>query len=139
MTACGCNMVNIYADSSRSIMLDGHDELPTDCGVSRPVGVAFYVSDIRHGGSGQASGAGRQVREGSMRSQERAANYRVVGAWGGLLLFIGAGAFALGMAIHNQALAQQRSPRPEPLYYCSTGVEIPLFAPCKEMKDQKDI
>jgi hypothetical protein len=35
-----------------------------------------------------------------MRPPERAANYRVVAAWSGFLLFIRAGAFAFGMAIH---------------------------------------
>ena len=54
-------------------------------------------------------------------------------------MFIGAGAFALGMTIHNEALAKQHAPRPEPIYYCATGVEMPLYEPCKEMKDQKDI
>jgi hypothetical protein len=24
---------------------------------------------------------------------------------------------------------------PEPIYYCATGVEMPAFEPCKEMKD----
>src|SRR5215475_1628571 len=74
-----------------------------------------------------------------MRPQERAPNYPVVLAWGGLLLFIGAGAFAVGMAIHNETLAKQQAPRPEPIYYCATGVEMPAFEPCKEMKDQRDI
>jgi hypothetical protein len=34
-----------------------------------------------------------------MRAQERAPDYRVVAAWSAFLLFIGAGAFVLGMAI----------------------------------------
>jgi hypothetical protein len=54
-------------------------------------------------------------------------------------MFIGVGAFALGMTIHNEAPAKQHAPRPEPIYYCATGVEMPLYEPCKEMKDQKDI
>jgi len=74
-----------------------------------------------------------------MRSQERAADYSVVLAWSGFLLFIGAGAFALGMAIHNEAIAQQHTPRPETIYYCATGVEMPAFEPCKEMKGQRYI
>jgi hypothetical protein len=71
--------------------------------------------------------------------QERAANYRVVAAWSGFLVLIGAAAFALGMAIHSETLAQQRPPRPEPIYYCATGVEFPAFEPCKEMKSTRDI
>jgi hypothetical protein len=58
------------------------------------------VPPIRDAGSGQASGAGRQLRQGAVRPPERAPNYRVVAAWSGFLLFIRAGAFAFGMAIH---------------------------------------
>jgi hypothetical protein len=65
----------------------------------------------------------------AMRPQERAPDYRVVAAWSGFLLFIGAGAFALGMAIHNEAIAQQHTPHPEPIYYCATGEEMPLYEP----------
>jgi hypothetical protein len=71
--------------------------------------------------------------------QERARDYRAVAAWGAFMLFVGASAFALGMAIHNETLAAQRPPRPEPIYYCGTGVEMPLYEPCKERKDQRDI
>jgi hypothetical protein len=127
------------ADSVASFMLGRNDGLQTDRGVSRPVGVAFYVPDLRHGRGGQASGAHGQVRQGGVRPQERAPDYPVVAAWAGFLLFIGAGAFALGMAIHNEAIAQQTAPRPEPIYYCATGVEMPEFEPCKEQKDQRDI
>jgi hypothetical protein len=67
------------------------------------------------------------------------ARNRVVAAWSGFLLLIGAAAFAVGMAIHNEALAKQYAPRPEPIYYCATGAEIPAFEPCKEMKGQRDI
>jgi hypothetical protein len=74
-----------------------------------------------------------------MRPQERATDYQVVAAWSAFLLFIGAGAFALGMAIHNETLAAERPPHPEPIYYCATGVEVPTFEPCKEMKGQRDI
>jgi hypothetical protein len=42
-------------------------------------------------------------------------------------------------ALHNEALAEQRAPRPEPIYYCATGVEMPMYEPCKEMKGQRDI
>lgn len=73
------------------------------------------------------------------RSQAPSPNYRAVAARSGVLLFIGAGAFALGMAIHNESSAQQRPARPEPLYYCATGLEMPAFAPCKEMKAQRNI
>jgi hypothetical protein len=45
----------------------------------------------------------------------------------------------VGMATHNESFAQQPAPRPEPIYYCATGVEIPLYEPCKEMKGQRDI
>jgi hypothetical protein len=55
-----------------------------------------------------------------------------VAAWAGFLLFIGAGAFALGMAIHNEALAKQNTPRPEQIYYCATGEEMPLYEPCRD-------
>jgi hypothetical protein len=72
-------------------------------------------------------------------AQERAPDYRVVAAWSAFLLFIGAGAFVVGMAIHNETLAAQRPPHPEPIYYCATGEEIPLYEPCKDKKDQRDI
>ena len=57
------------------------------------------------------------------------------------MLFIGAGAFAVGMAIHNEALANQHVPqaRESSIYYCATGEEIPLYEPCRERKDQRDI
>jgi len=54
------------------------------------------------------------------------------------MLLIGAGAWVVGMAIHNEALAAQVRP-PEPIYYRATGVEMPAFEPCKEMKGQRDI
>jgi hypothetical protein len=57
------------------------------------------------------------------------------------MLFVGPGAFALGMAIHNEALANHRVPqaRESSIYYCATGLEFPAFEPCKEMKSQRDI
>jgi hypothetical protein len=55
------------------------------------------------------------------------------------MLFIGAGAFVLGMAVHNEAHAKQQTPRPEPIYYCATGAEFPAFEPCKDRKDRRDI
>jgi hypothetical protein len=128
-----------HAHSVGSFMLDRDDGLQTDRRISRSNGVAFYVPELRHGRGGQASGASGQLRQGGVRPQERAPDYRVVAAWSGFLLFIGAGAFALGMAIHNEALAKQQAPRPEPIYYCATGAEFPAFEPCKEMKGQRDI
>jgi len=88
-----------------------------------------------------ASGAGRQVRQGGFRPQERSPDYRVVAAWVAFMLFLGAGAFAVGMAIHNETLANRRVPqaRESSIYYCATGDEMPLFEPCKEMKAQRDI
>jgi hypothetical protein len=70
-----------------------------------------------------------------VRPQKRAPDYPVVAARAGFLLFIGAGAFALGMAIHNEAIAQQPAPRPESIYYCAAGVEMPAFEPRKEQKE----
>jgi hypothetical protein len=74
-----------------------------------------------------------------MVPSHRAPDYRVVAAWSGFLFFIGAGAFVLGMAIHNEATAKPPTPRPEPIYYCATGEEIPLYEPCKERKDERNI
>jgi hypothetical protein len=74
-----------------------------------------------------------------VRAQERAPNCPLVAAWSGFLLLIGAGAFALGIAIHSETLAAQKSPHPEPIYYCATGVEMPAFEPCKDMKSTRDI
>jgi multidrug efflux pump len=31
------------------------------------------------------------------------------------------------MAIHNEALAEQQTPHPEPIYCCATGVEMPVL------------
>jgi hypothetical protein len=70
-----------------------------------------------------------------VRPQERAPNYRVVAAWSAFLLLIGAGAFVVGMAIHNEAHAKP----PAPIYYCATGAELPAFEPCRDRKDQRDI
>jgi hypothetical protein len=57
------------------------------------------------------------------------------------MLVIGAAAFAVGMAIHNEALANQHVPqaRESSIYYCATGEEMPLYEPCKEMKAERDI
>ena len=79
------------------------------------------------------------ARLGANMTQERSPDYRVVAAWSAFLIFIGAGAFAVGMAIHNEAHAKPPAPRPEPIYYCATGEEIPLYEPCRDRKDQRDI
>jgi hypothetical protein len=70
-----------------------------------------------------------------MRAQERAPNYRVVAAWSAFMIFIGAAAF---VAFHNEATAKPPAARPEPIYYCATGAELPAFEPCKEMKGTRD-
>jgi hypothetical protein len=132
-------MENTRAGGTGFAMLDWDDGLQRNRGVSRSNRIAFHVPDIRHGRGSQAPGALRRVRQGGVRPQERTPNYPAVAAWASFLIFIGAGAFALGMAIHNEAIAQQHTPRLEPIYYCSTGVEMPLFEPCKEMKDRKNI
>jgi hypothetical protein len=106
-------MENKHADGIGAALLDRNDGLQEYRGGSRSNGVAFYVPEIRTRGSGQTFGAGRQVRQGAMRPQERAPDYRVVAAWSFFLLFIGAGAFVVGMAIHNESFAQQRPPRPD--------------------------
>jgi hypothetical protein len=55
------------------------------------------------------------------------------------LLFIGVGAFGVGMAIHNEATAKPPAPRPEPIYYCDTGEELPMYEPCKDRKAERNI
>jgi hypothetical protein len=129
------------ADSVGSFVLDRDNGLQTDRGVSRPVGVTFYVPYIRHGRGGQTSGACGQVPQGGVRPQERAPDHRLVAAWAGFMLFIGASAFVLGMAIYNEALANHRVPQAgeNSIYYCATGDEMPLFEPCKETKGQRNI
>jgi hypothetical protein len=74
-----------------------------------------FVHEIRTGRGSTASGARRQVRHGAVSAQERAPDYRVVAAWSAFLILIGAGAFVLGMAIHNEAHASRPAPRPEPI------------------------
>jgi hypothetical protein len=49
--------------------------------------------------SRQTSDPRGQIPQGVVRPQERAPDYRVVAAWSGFLLFIGTGAFAVGMTI----------------------------------------
>jgi hypothetical protein len=87
----------------------------------------------------QTPGARGQVPQGGVRPQERAPNYQLVAAWSAFLIFLRAGAFVIGMAIHNETLAAQRPPHAEPIYYCATGEEMPLYEPCKDRKDQRDI
>jgi hypothetical protein len=57
------------------------------------------------------------------------------------MLFIGAGAFAIGMAIHNEAHANHLVPqaRESSIYYCATGEEMPLYEPCRDRKERRDI
>jgi hypothetical protein len=74
-----------------------------------------------------------------MRPLERAPNYPVVLAWSAFLLFIGAGAFVVGMAVHTEATAKPPAPHPAQICYCATGEEMPLYEPCKDRKDQRDI
>ena len=137
----GANMVETNANSVGFALLDRNDGLQTNRGVFRSNGVAFHVFDIRHGRGGQAYSARRQVRQGGMRPQEGAPNYRVVAAWAGFMLFIGAGAFAIGMTIRNEAHANHLVPqaRESSIYYCATGEEMPLYEPCRDRKDQRDI
>jgi len=129
----------IDANSLGVALLDRNDGLQKYRGVSGRVGVAFYMPPIRHGRGRQGSSAGWQVRQGGVRAQEGATNYRAVAAWCGLLMTIGAGAFAFGIAVHNATPAAQRLPHPEPIYYCATGDEMPPFEACKEMKGQRNI
>ena len=132
-------MENTDANSLSAALHDGNDGLQNDRGVSRSVRAAFYVPYLRHGRGRQTPGAGRQVRQGGLCPQERAPNYQLVAAWSAFLIFLGAGAFVIGMAIHNETLAAQHPPHPAPIYYCATGEEIPLYEPCKDRKDQRDI
>jgi len=74
-----------------------------------------------------------------VRPQERAPDYRAVAAWSAFLIFIGAGAFVISTATHSEATAKPPAPRPEPIYYCATGEEIPLYEPCRDRKDQRAI
>jgi hypothetical protein len=53
-------------------------------------------------------------------------------------LCVGVGALFIGMAIHDARAAQQVQ-HPAAIYYCSTGVELPMFEACKEMKDQRNV
>jgi hypothetical protein len=74
-----------------------------------------------------------------MRAQERAPDYRIVAVWSTFLFFIGAGAFVVGMAIHNEATAKPHAPHPAQIYYCATGEDMPLYEPCKDRKDERNI
>ena len=74
------------------------------------------------------------------RPQERAPNYQLVAAWSALMIFIGAGAFVIGMAIHNETLAEQRQEqRHQSIYCCATGGEMRAFEPCKDRKDLREV
>jgi hypothetical protein len=73
---------NKHADGFGAALLHWDDRLQEYRGSSGSNGAALYVLEIRPRGSGQARGASEQVREDSVRPQERAPNYRVVAAWG---------------------------------------------------------
>jgi hypothetical protein len=49
------------------------------------------------------------------------------------------GVFVVGMAIRNEATAKPPAPRPEPIYYCATGEEMPLYEPCRDRKNERNI
>jgi hypothetical protein len=134
-------MVETNANSVDFALLDRNDGLQTNRGDFRSNGVAFHVLDIRHGRGGQAYSARGQVRQSGVRPQEGAPNYRVVTAWAGFMFFIGAGAVAIGMAIHSAAHANHLVPqaRESSIYYCTTGEEMPLYEPCRNRKEQRDI
>jgi hypothetical protein len=132
-------MLDTHANSIGFAVLDWNNPLQTDRGPSRSIGVTFHVPDLRHGRCGQTSRAGRNVRQDNERSHERAPNYLVVLSWVGFLLFIGAGGWVVGMVLHNEALAKQQTSHPASIYYCSTGVDMPMYEPCKDMKYQRDI
>ena len=127
------------ANSVGFAMLDWNDGSQTARAIARSDGVAFHVRDIWHESGGQKSAARRQARHDRVCPQKPSPDYPVVLAWSCFLLFVGAGAFALGMAIHHEALAKQQTPRLDPIYYCATGVGMPAFEPCKERKGQRDI
>jgi hypothetical protein len=82
----------------------------------------------------KAPGARRQVRQGGVCPQERAPDDRVVAAWSAFLIFMGAGAFAVGMAIHNETHANHLVPqsRERSIYYCATGEEMLLYEPARK-------
>jgi hypothetical protein len=132
-------MVETNANSIGFALLDRNNGLQTNRGVFRSNGVAFPVFDIWHGRGDQAYRARGQVRQGGVGPQEGAPNYRVVAAWAGFMLFIGAGAFAIGMAIHNEANHLVPQARESSIYYCATGQEMPLYEPCRDRKEQRDI
>src|SRR5215469_8475658 len=135
----GGNMVETNANSVGVALLDRNDGLQTNRGVFLSNGIAFHVFDIQHGRGGQAYSARGQVCQGAGGPQEGAQNYRVIAAWSGFMLFIGAGAFAIGIA--NEAHANHLVPqaRESSIYYCATGEEMPLYEPCRDRKEQRDI
>src|ERR1700751_2953829 len=96
-----CNMVENNTYSVGSFMLDRRNRWQTARGASRPIGVTFYVPPIRHGRGRRPPRAGRPVRQGGMRPENRAPNYRLVAAGAALLICVGAGAWCIGMAIQN--------------------------------------
>ena len=92
------------ANSLGAALLDRNDGLPT-------TGLPFIC--LAYGMEEAA-----KHPTSSSRWRERAPDYQLVAAWAGFLLFIGAGAFALDTAIHNETLAAQHPPQPELIYRC---------------------
>jgi len=56
---------------------------------------------------------------------------------------LSAAAVGCAAAVASAASLERRrsalAPRPERIYYCATGVEMPLYEPCNDRKDQRDI
>jgi len=98
-------MEKANANSVDFALLHRNVGLPTDRGVSRPSGVAFYVPDLQLG--------------------------RVVATWSGFLIFIDAGAFVFGRAIPNEATAQQPAPPPGPIYYSQRAKRFRCMSPAR--------
>jgi hypothetical protein len=136
------------ANSLGAALHDRADGLPTDRGVSRPVRAALYVPCIRHGRGAQASGARGRVRQDAVRPQQRAPDYRLVAArpdscflrrtqslsiavqrasrcQSCAILLVSVREFALGMAIHNEALAEQQTcSRSNSCSYSLAGINL---------------
>ena len=134
-------MVETNANSVGFALLDRNDGLQTIAESFDQTELPFTCLIYGMEEAAQAYSARGQVRQGGVRPQEGAPNYRVVAAWAGFMLFIGAGAFAIGMAIHNEAHANHLVPQAgeSSIYYCATGEEMPLYEPCRDRKEQRDI
>jgi hypothetical protein len=105
-------MVEENADSLDSFMLDrdgGLQELSRKLPIKRSCLLCASNTDRKRQPNIRA---GRQVRQGAKLGQKRAPDYPVIFAWSCFLLFIGVGAFVVGMAIHNEATAKPPAPHP---------------------------